>query len=56
MGFTDLVEARRSVHDYADEPVDRDTVEAVVYEATLAPSSYNLQPWEFLLIRTEQLG
>ncbi|MFC6752997.1 nitroreductase family protein [Halorubrum tibetense] len=50
MDFTALVEARRSVHDYADEPVDRDTIEAVVREATLAPSSYNLQPWEFLVV------
>ncbi|MWV63946.1 nitroreductase family protein [Halorubrum sp. JWXQ-INN 858] len=50
MEFTDVVDARRSVHDYADEDLDRETIEAIVEAATTMPSSYNLQPWEFLVL------
>lgn len=54
MDFTDVVSDRRSVRDYADEPLDRDTVEAIIEDATLAPSSYNLQPWEFLVVSDDE--
>ena len=51
MEFEDVVSTRRSVHEYSDEPLDRDTLDAVFEAATLAPSGYNLQPWEFLALR-----
>ncbi len=54
MSFTDLAEERRAVHDYTDEPVDRQTVESIVRDAVLAPSSYNLQPWEFLVLSDDE--
>ena len=50
MEFTDLVEDRRSVHDYADADLDRETIEAILREAVYAPSSYNVQPWEILVV------
>ena len=51
MDFTDAVASRRSVHDYSDEPIDQSTLDAIFEAATLAPSGYNLQPWEFLALR-----
>ncbi|GAB6879937.1 nitroreductase family protein [Halorubrum gandharaense] len=50
MNFSDVITERRSVHDYNDEELDRETVEAIIADATLAPSSFNLQPWEFVVV------
>jgi len=54
MEFTDVVDERRSVREYADEDLDRETIEAIVADATLMPSSYNLQPWEFLVFTDDE--
>jgi len=53
MEFDELLRARRSVHEYSDEPIDESTLESIFEAATLAPSGYNLQPWEFLLLRDD---
>lgn len=53
MQFTDLLQARRSVHEYSDEEIDQETLESIFESATLAPSGYNLQPWEFLVLRDD---
>lgn len=54
MDFTDVATERRSVRDYADVALDRETVTAIIEDATLAPSSYNLQPWEFLVVSDDE--
>ncbi|SFQ03008.1 Nitroreductase family protein [Halolamina pelagica] len=50
MEFDEAVLTRRSVHEYSDEPVDDDTIAAVFDQVRYSPSSYNLQPWEFLVL------
>jgi nitroreductase len=50
----DVMEAiynRCSVRAYADQPVDKATVEALIKAATHAPSSMNEQPWAFAVIQ-----
>lgn len=54
MDFADLIDERRSVHDYAATDLDHETVEAIIEDATLAPSSYNLQPWEFIVVSDDE--
>ncbi|QAU11946.1 nitroreductase family protein [Halorubrum sp. BOL3-1] len=54
MDFENVVDARRSVHEYSDEPIDQSTLREVFETATLSPSGYNLQPWEFLALREEE--
>ena len=54
MEFTETAATRRSVHDYADEAIDQSTLDAIFETATLAPTGYNLQPWEFLALREEE--
>lgn len=55
--FGEAIEAirtRRSGHNFdPDAKIDDETLEAVIRDATLAPSSYNLQPWEFVAVRDE---
>ena len=51
MEFTETAATRRSVHEYSDELIDQSTLDAIFRTTTLAPSGYNLQPWEFLALR-----
>lgn len=51
MDFTELVRTRRSLREYSDEPIDDTTLEQVFAKTAMAPSGYNLQPWEFLALR-----
>mgnify|MGYP006276746225 CR=1 FL=1 len=52
--FTATAATRRSVHDYSDELIEQSTLDTIFETATLAPSGYNLQPWEFLALREEE--
>jgi nitroreductase len=54
VNFEDAVTTRRSVHDYSDEPVDEKTLEAVFERVRFSPSSYNLQPREFLVLQDDE--
>ncbi len=54
MEFDELVRTRRSVHQYSDEAIEQSTLDSILEAATLAPSGYNLQPWEFLVIRDDE--
>jgi len=54
MDFTTTVETRRSVHEYSDEGLSESTLESIFETVSLAPSGYNLQPWEFLALRDEK--
>lgn len=49
----DLLESmrrRRSVRDFAPDPVPRDLIETAVRVAGLAPSGANRQPWRFVAV------
>lgn len=54
MDFTATAATRRSVHQYSDEAIDQSTLDTIFKTATLAPSGYNLQPWEFLALRDKE--
>ncbi len=48
--FQQLVQNRRSVRRYLDQPVEREKILACVESARLAPSAENAQPWRYLII------
>jgi nitroreductase len=52
MEFQDVVDRRRMVRNYADEPVDPAIVERALRNATHAPSAGFSQGWAFLLLDT----
>jgi nitroreductase len=54
--FADVIRERRSVRHY-DKSVrlSHEQIKEILKEATLAPSSSNVQPWRFLVIETEEL-
>jgi nitroreductase len=44
---TEAIAYRRSTRVYTDEPIDNEKVKQCLYNASLAPTSSNLQLWEF---------
>lgn len=50
----DAIRTRRSGHNFdPDATLDDETLEEIIRDATLAPSSYNLQPWEFVAVQDD---
>ena len=49
--FYTAVETRRTVRDFLPEAVPQEVLDRCFDAARLAPSSSNLQPWEFVVIR-----
>ena len=52
--FKKVIETRRSIRLYTDEPVPEDVMRQCLDMALLAPSSFNLQPWEFYWVRSPE--
>lgn len=50
--FYDVITSRRSVRFFTETPVPDDVLNACLDMAMLAPSSSNLQPWQFYIIDT----
>ena len=54
MQTMDVIQARRSIRKFKDEPVPEEDVREILHAATLAPSGKNRQPWRFVVVRGEQ--
>ena len=48
--FLRLMEQRRSVRTFSDEPVPRQLLEMAIQTAATAPSGAHMQPWKFVVI------
>ena len=53
--FHELMAKRRTVREYSDRPVTRETIEWIVRAAGTAPSGANKQPWRFVCVRDPEL-
>jgi nitroreductase len=54
-GAVDAIRTRRSGHNFdPDAELDDETLSALIRDAALAPSSYNLQPWEFVAVQDDE--
>ena len=53
--FRTLVEARRAIRRFTAETVPDEVIQACLETAVLAPSSCNLQPWSFQVVRDPEL-
>ena len=47
----DLVERRRSIRRFLTDPVPKEDIEKIIAAARWAPSGFNMQPWEFVVVR-----
>jgi nitroreductase len=53
--FLELARSRRSIRRFRSEPVPDDYVDKIIEAARWAPSGFNSQPWEFIVIKDKQL-
>ncbi|MFB6214219.1 MAG: nitroreductase family protein [Candidatus Nanohaloarchaea archaeon] len=53
MEFTRLLRERKSVHSFDDREVSRQKVVDILETARFAPSAWNLQPWEVIVLDSE---
>ncbi len=47
--FLALMDGRRSIRQFSDEPVSREAIELAITAASTAPSGAHLQPWRFIV-------
>ncbi|MBW1803798.1 MAG: nitroreductase family protein [Deltaproteobacteria bacterium] len=53
--FLDLVKNRRSIRDFKNDPIPDGDVEKIIETARWAPSGFNSQPWEFVVVKKKEL-
>ena len=53
--FLELVKERRSIRRFKLEPIPDDYVDKIIEAARWAPSGANSQPWEFIVIKKQEL-
>ena len=55
MDLTEAIKSRKSIRGYKSDPVSKETLQEILDVASRAPSSMNVQPWEFTVIAGEVL-
>lgn len=55
MELKQVIELRRSIRRYKPDPVPENYIEEIIEAARLAPSGGNLQPWRFVIVKSEDV-
>lgn len=50
----DIINKRRSIRSYRDKQVEKEKIEQLLRAAMQAPSAYNQQAWEFMVIENKE--
>ncbi len=53
--FLELAERRRSIRRFKSDPIPDDYVDKIIEAARWAPSAANSQPWEFVVVKKQEL-
>ena len=51
----ELVKKRRSIRRFKTDPIPDDYINKIIEVARWAPSGYNMQPWEFVVVKDKSL-
>ena len=51
----ELLNTRRSIRRFKPEPIPDEYVDKIIEAARLAPSAFNAQPWEFVVVKKKEL-
>ncbi len=54
MDLSTLLQDRRSIRSFKDEPMPRQVLEQILSDASRAPSAINMQPWEVHVVIGEE--
>lgn len=52
--FFELMKNRYSIRKYTDEPINKDSIEKIIYAGMLSPSGRNKKPWEFIVVQDRE--
>lgn len=55
MELSEAIRIRRSVRSFKPDPIPQETLVELIAAAHEAPSSWNLQPWEFIIVTDDEL-
>ncbi len=55
MKVLDVIQKRRSVRKYKEDPIPEKVLRCVLEAARLAPSGSNIQPWKFIIVKDKAL-
>ena len=50
MDVEEAIRTRRSIRDWSDRPLERETIEQLMASVRLAPSGHNGQQWELIVV------
>lgn len=53
--FYELMDSRRSIRDFTDDPVPRELIETAIRTASTAPSGAHRQPWHFVAVSDPEI-
>jgi nitroreductase len=53
--FVETLKLRRTVRDFAPDPVPQEVLRLAIEAANTAPSGANLQPWTFVVVRDPEV-
>jgi len=56
MNTLDAIRGRRSIREFRDKDIERETIEKLLEAAVMAPSAKNSQPWRFTVIEKAHRG
>lgn len=51
----ELLKKRRSTRRYKPDPIPDDAIDKIIEAARWAPSGFNQQPWEFVVVKDPKL-
>lgn len=55
MDIMKAIKERRSIRTYKDKKIEKEKINKVLNAARWAPSATNSQPWEFIIIKTDEM-
>lgn len=55
MSATEAITSRRSIRAFTDQPVDDETIRAILRDASRAASGTNIQPWHVVVLQGQAL-
>lgn len=55
MDALEAIRKRRSVREYTGDAIPREDLENIVHAARLAPTGWNRQPWDFIVITDKEM-
>ena len=55
MDFYDVVKSRRTIRDFSDKKVDKETIERILSAGLMAPTNDHLRNWEFVVILGKEI-